>query len=234
MKTFLFALAMLGGVASAQTPNALSGKEKKEGWKLLFDGKTTTGWHTYLKDSVGSAWKVQDGALVFSPSANTAGRGDLVTNEEFENYELSLEWKISDGGNSGIIFSVKEDPKFSATYLTGAEMQVLDNVNAKDNKKDNHLAGSLYDMLVIPGSSKPKAVGEWNLAKIQQKDRHLTLWLNGNKTAEVQIGSEEWKALIANSKFKTWADFAASAKGKIALQDHGNEVTYRNIKIRTL
>lgn len=198
---------------------------------MLFDGKTTAGWHTYLKDKVGASWTVSDGALAFDPKGGEGG--DLVTDEEFENYELSLEWKIEEGGNSGIIFNVKEDPKFGATYVTGPEMQVLDNEKAHDNKIDSHLAGALYDMIPV-GRDVANAAGEWNHARLRLKDAHLTLWLNGTKTADVTIGSDEWKKLIDNSKFKTWEHFGKYLKGRIALQDHGNKVWYRNIKIREL
>ena len=217
---------------SAQQPNTLTQKEKAEGWVLLFDGKTTAGWHTYNKYGVSAGWKVVDGALVMDPSVK--GAGDIVTDNEYENYEFVTDWKISEGGNSGIIFDIKEDTAFHATYQTGAEMQVLDNVKAEDNKKENHLAGLLYDMSGTAALSKPKPAGEWNQARIVQNNGHLQFYFNGVKTLDVQIGSDEWKALIANSKFKNWKNFMTSPKGKIAFQDHGHEVAFRNIKIRPL
>ncbi|WP_214229061.1 DUF1080 domain-containing protein [Pedobacter sp. B4-66] len=229
VSAFIFSSAM------AQTPNTLSKEEKKAGWKLLFDGKTTKGWHTYLKKEAGAKWEVKDGAIVFNPTLSTGG-GDLVTDGIYENYELNLEWKISKGGNSGIIFDIQEDPKYGATYLTGPEMQVLDNIDASDNKKENHLAGCLYDMSGDATVSKPVPVGEWNKVKLIQNKGHLTFWLNGIKTFEGQIGSAEWNQMVANSKFKNkdFADFAKVAKGKIALQEHPGSSQWRNIKIRTL
>ncbi|WP_051293132.1 3-keto-disaccharide hydrolase [Olivibacter sitiensis] len=218
--------------AFAQAPNTLSNSEKKDGWKLLFDGKSTKGWHTYLKDGVGNAWRVEDGALTFDPTASE--RGDIVTDDIYGDFELSIDWKISLGGNSGIIFNVQEKPEFNATYLTGIEMQVLDNIEAGDRHIPNHLAGSLYDLIGNAEVSKPKAVGEWNTARIHQKDGEITLWLNDVKTASVKRGSSTWDELIANSKFKDWKDFAKYDSGKIALQDHGNKVAFRNIKIRKL
>lgn len=221
--------------SKAGTLNTLTPKEKSDGWILLFDGKTTNGWHTYNKNSVSKNWKVVDGAIMFDPKEkDTAVAGDLVTDKEYTNYEFSTEWKISEEGNSGIIFDIKEDPKFRDTYNTGAEMQVLDNVKADDNKKENHLAGLLYDMTGTAALSKPKPVGEWNEAKIIQKNGHLTFYFNGIKTLDAQQGSEEWKKMIANSKFKTWTNFMTSPMGKIAFQDHGHEVAFRNVKIRTL
>lgn len=228
-------LALFCSASMAQKPNTLTKKEIKQGWKLLFDGSTTKGWHTYLKDTVGAKWKVIEGAIVFDETQRRGG-GDIVTNEEFENYELNLEWKISKGGNSGIIFNIQEDKKFPYTWMTGPEMQVLDNIDADDNKKENHLAGLLYDMSGDASLSKPKPVGEWNQVKLIQNKGHLTFWLNGIKTFDGQIGSEAWNALITNSKFKgnMFANFAKVNKGKIALQEHPGSSQWRNIKIRTL
>jgi hypothetical protein len=230
------ALALASGFAMAQAPNTLTKKEKKEGWKLLFDGKTTKGWHTYLRDTVGSKWQIQDNALVFDPSQPASGGGDIVTNDIYENYELNLQWKVAKGSNSGIIFDVQEDPKYNATYLTGPEMQVLDNINAADNKKQNHLAGCLYDMSGDSTVSKPNPVGEWNQVRIIQDKGHLTFYLNGIKTFEGQIGSDEWNTMVSHSKFagKSFADFAKVAKGRIALQQHPGSSEWRNIKIRQL
>jgi Domain of Unknown Function (DUF1080) len=238
MQKTAIVIALIFSVSSiiAQEPNTLSKKEKKEGWKLLFDGKTTKGWHTYLKDTVGSKWQVKDGNIVFDPSKPKEGGGDIVTNESFENFELQLEWKISKGGNSGIIFDVQEDPKYDATYLTGPEMQVLDNIDASDNKKQNHLAGCLYDLSGDSSVSKPHPVGEWNQVKLIQNKGHLTFWLNNIKTYDGQIGSEDWNKLVAGSKFagKEFPDYAKVTKGKIALQQHPGSSEWRNIKIRML
>ncbi|MEP7278506.1 MAG: DUF1080 domain-containing protein [Bacteroidota bacterium] len=236
-QTILFiAFLTLVGTGSAQQPNSLGKQEKKEGWKLLFDGKSTKGWHTYLRDTVGSKWQIKDGNLVFDPSQPKEGGGDIVTNDTYENFELQLEWKISNGGNSGIIFDIQEDPKYYATYLTGPEMQVLDNINASDNKKQNHLAGCLYDLSGDSSVSKPHAVGEWNQVRIVQNKGHVSLWLNGIQTYGGQIGSDDWNKLVAGSKFngRSFEDYAKVAKGKIALQQHPGSSEWRNIKIRSL
>lgn len=225
------ALAFTCAAPAVWAQNQLTPKEQKQGWHLLFDGKSTAGWHTYLKQEAGAAWKVTDGALELDPKA--PDQGDLVTNEEYENFELSLEWKISPEGNSGIIFDVHEAPEFHATYETGIEMQVLDDEKAEDNKKANHLAGSLYDMLA-PAVKSVKPAGEWNRATLSKKNGHLMFTLNGKETVNVQMGSPEWKKLIEDSKFKTWKAFAQYPKGKIALQDHGHVVAFRDIKIRQL
>ena len=235
MKQIIILIAFVFSVnaISAQKPNTLSKQEKKQGWKLLFDGKTTQGWHTYLRDTVGSKWQVINEALVFDTSKPKNGGGDIVTNEAFENFEMRLEWKISKGGNSGIIFDVQE---FLSTYVTGPEMQVLDNIDASDNKKQNHLAGCLYDLAGDSTVSKPHAVGEWNQVIILQNKGHLTLTLNGIKTYDGVIGSDAWNKLISTSKFngKSYTNFAKVAKGKIALQQHPGSSEWRNIKIRML
>lgn len=222
-------------ITSVTQLNILTEKEKKDGWTLLFDGKTINGWHTYNRGEVSKNWKVIEGTLVMDPKAKTSqGMEDLITNNEYEDYEFSTEWRISEGGNSGIIFNVQEEKKFGNTFNTGLEMQILDNIKASDNKQENHLAGLLYDMQGTASLSKPKEVGGWNEARILQKGGHLTFYFNGVKTLDVQQGSNEWKSMIENSKFKTWKDFATTSKGKIALQDHGYEVAFRNIKIRQL
>src|ERR1700712_2748621 len=141
----LLALVSVCNYVSAQTNNELSPKEKKQGWHLLFDGKTKDGWHSYLQTEASPAWEVTDGILHLNP-ATKEGRGDIVTNGEYENFELSIDWKIAEEGNSGIIFLVHEDKAYQATYLTGPEYQLLDGKKAEDNKQANHLAASLYDI----------------------------------------------------------------------------------------
>ena len=196
----------------------------------LFDGKTTTGWHSYLKTGPG-AWKVVDGALQLDPKAE--GQGDLVTDKEYENYELSVTWKIAEGGNSGIIFGIHEDPSFNETYLTGIEMQVLDDKKASDNKKANHLAGSLYD-LITPKNKVLKPVGEFNTARLLVDHGHVEQWVNGVKVVEYELNSKEINDLISKSKYRTNPNFAKSTSGHIMFQHHGQKVWLRNIKIKRL
>ncbi|MGI4832170.1 MAG: 3-keto-disaccharide hydrolase [Janthinobacterium lividum] len=229
MKVFFFvALAVgatCGQAASARRP------APKPAPQVLFDGKTTKGWHTYLKPTAEPAWTVVDGTLKLDPKAT--GQGDLVTDQEYENFELTLDWNISEGGNSGLIFGVHEAPAFHATYETGVEMQVLDDKNAEDNKKPTHLAGSLYDMQG-PAQAVAKPAGQWNKVKLRKLNGHLTFWLNGTQTLDIQMGGPAWNKLLEDSKFKTWKNFAAYPKGHIALQDHGHEVAFRDIKITQL
>jgi hypothetical protein len=240
MKKILTVIALcvlVIGSAIAQKPNTLTKKEKKEGWKLLFDGKTTKGWHTYGRDTVGRKWTVKDGMFVFDPSKAVVpadAGGDITTNEEFTNFEFTVEWRVEKGSNSGIIFDIQEKPGLRSTTTSGPEMQVLDNIDASDNKIETHLAGQLYDMAGGLATSKPNPVGQWNNARIIQKDGHLTLIFNGVTTYDGQIGSPEWNAMVAKSKFKSYANFAKVAGGKIAFQQHPGSSSWRNVKIRPL
>lgn len=212
--------------------NTLTAKEKKEGWTLLFDGKSTSGWRTFNNDKPGAVWKVSNGEL-YLDKAVKEGRGDLMTDKEYQNYELSLEWKIDACGNSGIIFNIVEDAKYKATYLTGPEMQVLDNTCHPDAKIIKHRAGDLYD-LISSSKETVKPAGEWNLAQIISNNGKMEFWLNGTKAVEFTMHDSKWDEMVANSKFKTMPDFGKALKGHIALQDHGDQVWFRNIKIKEL
>lgn len=214
--------------------NTLTAKEKKEGWKLLFDGKTTTGWRNYNSNTLGAGWKAVNGTLALDNSVTQREeRGDIVTNDEYENFELSLEWKIDSCGNSGIIFNVIEDPKHDATYYTGPEMQVLDNTCHPDAKIEKHQAGDLYD-LIKSKKETVKPAGQWNVSRIISRKGKYEFWLNGTKVVEFTMHTPKWDALVAGSKFKAWPDFGKATKGHIALQDHGDNVWFRNIKIKEL
>ena len=214
-----------------QTTNAQTALPK--GFVSLFDGQTTTGWHAYGKKTATPAWKVEEGVLHFDPTVAKNGQGgDLVTDKEYSNFHLKLEWKVAAKSNSGIIFYVNEDlPKFKNTYETGLEMQVLDNDGHPDGKIEKHRAGDLYDL--IKSTTEPvKPVGEWNSVDIVCKFGKLQMLLNGVKVVETMLWDDNFKALVAKSKFATWPGFAAFQSGKIALQDHGDNVWYRNIMIK--
>ena len=215
-----------------QTANAQQAPVPK-GFKSIFDGQSTAGWHSYGKKIAGSGWKVEEGTLHFDPTAAQNGQGgDLVSDVEYENFHLKLEWKVAANANSGIIFYVNEDlTKFKNTYETGLEMQVLDNNGHPDAKIEKHRAGDLYDL--IKSTSEPvKPVGEWNSVDIVCKFGKLTMLLNGVKVVETTLWDANFKTLVAGSKFATWPGFAAFKKGKIALQDHGDNVWFRNIQIK--
>lgn len=231
--TIVFAALLL----SATTNIELPGNASKKGWKKLFDGKTKNGWHIYNNDATGELWKVEDGVLYCDVDKDkkpgVKKGGDLTTDLEYENYHLSLEWKISEGGNSGIIFGVHEDPKYKTSYATGMEMQVLDNEKAGDAKNPRHRAGDLYDLIKCNRETVKPAM-EWNHAEIIYVNSELTLKLNGETVVTTTVGDENFNKLVAGSKFKTWPGFAKFRKGKISLQDHGNLVWFRNIKIKQL
>ncbi|MFA6275713.1 MAG: DUF1080 domain-containing protein [Pedobacter sp.] len=221
-------LVVMGCSSTAQTTKS------NKGFTKLFDGKTTSGWHTYGKTTVGSAWQVQDGAIHLDPKTKGKdGGGDLVTDKEYTNFHLKLEWKVAPKSNSGVIFYIHEDPKYNQTYSTGPEMQVLDNDGHPDGKITKHRAGNLYDM--VKSDIEPvKPVGEWNKSEIISDKGNLTFILNGVKVVNTTMWDANWKALIAGSKFAKWEGFGTYKTGKISLQDHGDEVWYRNISIKEL
>ena len=207
----------------------------KKGWKSLFDGKSKKGWHIYRGEATGESWQVENGILMFVPIKKPGIKtgGDLTTDEEYENYHLSLEWKISEVGNSGIIFGVKEDSMFKKSYLTGMEMQVLDNDKHPDAKIIKHRAGDLYD-LISSTKENLKPVGEWNQAEVIYYNNTLQLILNGETVVSTTVGDDNWNKLVAGSKFRTMKGFGTFRKGRIVLQDHGDKVWYRNIKLKQL
>jgi hypothetical protein len=214
--------------------------QAQEKWISLFDGKTTNGWHTFGKATAGEAWKVEDGTIMFDPNNKVNGRivggGDIVTNESFTNFHLQLEWKISKNGNSGIIFFVQDDPtKYKNTWHTGPEMQVLDNDGHPDSKIISHRAGNLYD-LIVGDESGVKPAGEWNQVDIIVNKGTLIMKLNGVTTVNTHLGDDSWKELIRRSKFSKGEspDFGKVFSGHISLQDHGDKVWYRNIRIQKL
>jgi hypothetical protein len=223
----------VGDTTAAAAINELTDAEKGEGWQLLFDGKSKAGWHGYLQGN-DSAWKVSDSALFLEVTPNEKRTGvDIVTDNEYENFHLKVDWKISEGGNSGIMFGVKESQEFKNTYFTGPEMQVLDNEKHSDAKINKHRAGDLYD-LVSSSVETVKPVGEWNTAEIIIKDSTLELKLNGPTVVKTKLWDENWKKLVMGSKFVSWPAFGTFKSGRIALQDHGDKVWFRNIKIRKL
>lgn len=210
--------------------------KKEKGWASLFNGKNLKGWHTYGKKTVNASCFVEDGAILLNGSKHYPdehGSADLLTDKEYENFDLKIDWKIAPKGNSGILFWVQEDSvKYKETYFTGPEMQVLDNDGHPDGKIIKHRAGNLYDMIAGPDVVKP--VGEWNTAEIISNKGKLELLLNGVKVVSTNYGDDNWRTMVAGSKFKRWPDFGTIFKGHIALQNHGNDVWYKNIMIKEL
>lgn len=220
------------------TVSALTEEEQKDGWISLFDGQTTKGWHKYGGKPVGSSWKVVDGTLHLDASEKDNWQirdgGDIVSDDEYDNFHFKLEWKIDTCGNSGVIIYIHEDSvKYKWPWMTGPEMQVLDNKCHPDSKIIKHRAGDLYDLITsAPETVKPAL--EWNLAEVKSLNGNLEFYLNGTKVVSTTMWDEGWKKMIAGSKFKSMKDFGTYKKGRIGLQDHGNNVWFRNIKIKKL
>ena len=219
-----------GAVAASAKDNKLSKAEKLAGWQLLFDGKTLNGWRNYKSQSIGDGWMVENGTLALNPKKKG---GDIITVKAYENYEFRLEWKISECGNSGIMYNVAEGPEYGAVWHTGPEMQILDNSCHPDAKIFTHRAGDLYDMIACSEETVLPA-GQWNKVRILVNQGKVEHWLNDKKVVEFEMFTEKWKEMIAKSKFNTKADFGQYKSGHIALQDHSDKVWFKNVKIREL
>ena len=224
---------------SNQAMNTLSSMEKRNGWILLFDGKTTTGWRGAYRDEFpAQGWKIEGGELIVIKSDGREARngGDIITKEKYGNYELTLEAKLTPGANSGVKYFVIERLPKSPGSAIGLEFQILDDdlhPDAKMGKNGNRTIGSLYDL--IPATSKmSRSIGEWNQVRIISKNNKVEHWLNGSKVVEYERGSPAFRALVADSKYKNFEAFGEAPEGHLLLQDHGDEVHYRNIKLRTL
>lgn len=207
--------------------NQLTAEEQSQGWQLLFNGQDMTQWRNYQQPTLSGGWQIDQGAMKLA----TPGAGDIVTKASYDNFELHLEWKIAEGGNSGIFIGVDETGY--KIYSHAPEIQILDNERHPDNKLDSHRSGSLYDMIASPKASH-KAAGAWNQLQISLNKGHLRVTQNGVLTADIQMGSPEWQQKVAASKFRDWKGFGEQRKGQIGLQDHGDVVWFKNIKIRAL
>jgi hypothetical protein len=211
---------------AAAALNALTAQEKAAGWRLLFDGKTTAGWRGYRKTDMPPDWQVVDGALTRVGKA-----GDIVTVEQFGSFELAFDWSVAPGGNSGVFFRVTEDS--AEVWHSGPEFQILDNAAHKDGLTPATSAGADY-ALHAPTRDVTRLPGTWNEARIVVRGNHVEHWLNGEKIVEYELGSADWTARVAKSKFNKHPGFGRAPKGHIALQDHGDRVAFRNIKIKPL
>ena len=204
-------------------------------WTILFDGTSLDNWRGYLSEDIYPEWTIQDEVMVFNPS-NVGGK-NIITKEKYTNFILSLEWKISEVGNSGIFWGVHEDKRFSEAYMTGPEIQVLDNERHPDSFVGNgiHKAGSLYDMIGYPDEHINPA-GKWNkcVLEIDHKKNTGTVTMNGKASISFPLSGEKWDAMVANSKFKDWEGFGKYHSGHIGLQDHSDKVWFKNIKIKEI
>lgn len=215
-----------------QKDNELTAAEKAAGWKLLFDGKTLNGWRMY-QNKAADCWGAKDGAIYCKGSTRDKSdlRADLVTADEYEDFELSIEWKIAAAGNSGIMYNVTEDQY--AAYLTGPEYQLIDDDGFPEKLEDWQKSGADYAMYA-PLAKAAKPVGQYNVTRIVVKGPHREYWLNGVKTAEFEAWSDDWNKRKSIGKWKDTPSYGMAKKGRIALQDHGSGVWFKNIKLRKL
>tara|TARA_Y100000741_G_scaffold228241_1_gene174347 strand:- start:4706 stop:5371 length:666 start_codon:yes stop_codon:yes gene_type:complete len=207
---------------------------KQSSWVNLSSDKISDNWHTYLSESV-EGWESNDGVYILNPSDEK--NNGLVSNKDYHSFILSVEWKVDKGGNSGVFWALKEDPKYSVPYLTAPEVQVIDDDFYDETviENHNHMNGSVYDM-VTPSSLAANPTGEWNqyIIEINYKKNIGKVNLNGVDVSSFPLKGKAWEKMVKNSKFNTWEGFAKTEKGPIAFQDHGTKVYYRNIKIKEL
>lgn len=225
-----FALSMIfmgTAINTHASDNQLSEQEQQQGWQLLFDGKSLSQWRNYQQQDISPKWQIQDNAITLTE----AGAGDIVTRQQYNNFELKLDWKISEAGNSGIFFLADETGKY--VFSHAPEIQIIDNEKHADSKLDTHRSGSLYDMVAAPETAY-KPAGEWNTVTISLNNDVLQVWQNGVMTVHIVMHSSTWDKLVAASKFANWQGFAEQTEGHIGLQDHGDKVWFKNIKIREL
>jgi hypothetical protein len=218
--------------------NTLSEKEIKEGWKLLFDGKTSSGWiNGKTKRFPSGGWEIKDGALIIVPETRGSdGGGDIVTSEKYKNFEILVDFKYASGANSGIKYFIDIEKNNGEFASIGCEYQILDDKlhpDAREGIAGNRTMAGLYD-LIAPVNKKDNGAGKWNTAMIVVNGSKVQHWLNGRKTVEYERGTVVWRALVAGSKFKDFKDFGEAAEGRILLQDHGDIVSFKNIKIREI
>lgn len=226
----------------AQVPasNTLTPAEKSAGWQLLWDGQTTGGWRSARSDAFPEkGWKIEAGVLsVLKSDGSEAGRGgDIVTREKYSDFELSVDFKITPGANSGIKYFVDAHLNKGPGSSIGLEYQILDDArhpDAKEGRKGNRTLGSVYDLYPASAAKKAKPVGEWNTARIVSRGARVEHWLNGEKIVEYERLTDQFREDVQESKYKTWPGFGEWAEGHILLQDHSDEVHFRNLKIRVL
>ena len=238
--SFVAASALVAGMAtSCQTHNKLTAAEEAEGWQLLFDGETLDGWRSFNCDSLIGGWHVVDGCIQASGEGSD-GSGYIVTDKKFANFELTWDWKLTHGGNSGMLYHVVEHPRYKVPYVTGPEYQLIDNegweeVNAPAKLEEWQKLGVDYAMH-LPDYEKMHVnpVGEWNNSKIIFDNGHVEHWLNGEKILEFEAWTDDWFARKASGKWGNWTEYGLSHDGVICLQDHGDPASFRNIKIKEL
>ena len=242
MKKIFIALVTIGILTSSSLLKEKETESNTDKWESLFDGETLNGWHRFNRKGVAPIWTAKDGVLTFDPALRPKGDyiHDIVSDKIYKSFQLSIEWNISEGGNSGIFWAVQEGESHYYPFSTGPEIQVLDNERHPDAKENPnyHQAGALYDM-IQPSKDVCKPAGEWNhiILTIDHNINEGSVKLNGTKIVEFPVSGTEWDAMVSNSKFNDdcyFKRFGKMKSGKIGLQDHGNKVSFRNIKIRKL
>ncbi len=219
---------------STHTDTTVRMKDENNQWISLFDGKTFNGWHGFNKKGEIKNWTIEDGAMVCLGAAKGDTGGDIVSDKEYENFELSWDWKIDKGGNSGVMYHVVEDPKYKGPYETGPEYQLIDDIGYPGKLEEWQKTGADYAMNLANDKKKIKPTGEWNTSKIVFNNGHVEHWLNEEKIVQFEAWNDAWKKEKAEGKWKDFPDYGLAKKGRIALQDHGNKAYFKNIMIREL
>jgi len=244
LSAFLLAALVVSATGGAQAPNTLTAAERNAGWKLLFDGRTLAGWRGLGYDSIPTAhWKVESGTIRKIPNGEIprlpdgqpAAGGDLMTVATYGDFELAWDWKIGKAGNSGLKYNVSEELSMGVALnhaAIGFEYQLLDDSLNEDNKLPSHLTGSLYDMIPANAGKLTHPVGDWNTSRLVFRGNHVEHWLNGRKVVEFDLGTARVDSLLKLSKYRSIKDFASRKTGHIVLQDHGEEIFFRSIKIK--
>ena len=222
----LLVALVVSPLSHAAEMNTLSADEAAAGWQLLFDGQSTEGWRNYQASTISPGWQVVDGTL-----ARVGQAGDLVTIAEYGNFELQLEWRVETGGNSGVFIRAGEDDPY--IFMSAPEVQMLDDANHRDGQSPLTSAGSNYALHPVE-SGIAYAAGNWNRLRILVDGNLVVQWLNGREVVRYELGSADWRARVRNSKFSAWPNYGALRRGHIGLQDHGDPVAFRNVKIRNL
>jgi hypothetical protein len=243
MKKFILLILLITSVMGCKEEAPTSkdsavtaGVKTDEGWVSLFDGKSFEGWHTYMRDTISDQWQIEDGAMYYKPNPDkNQGMNNLITDKKYNSFILSIDWKISIDGNSGIFYGVFEDEKYVVPYMTAPEIQIRDYTNIPDFTDKKQMSGAIFG-IVGPDKDLMNKAGEWNhfLITIDHKNNLGKVELNGREVVHFPVHGDAWKALVNDSKFKEWEGFGVHPEGKIGLQDHAHGVWFRNIKIKEL
>lgn len=219
-------LVFLATPLTAQEHNRLTAAERAAGWQLLFDGNSLEGWRGYNSEFMPTGWSVENGMLT-----RTGPGGDIITEQQFGDFELYLEWLVGPGGNSGVLLRAVEGQE--KVYHGAPEMQILDDAGHLDGRSPLTSAGSNYGLHGAPRGIV-KSAGEWNSSRIVVVNNQVEHWLNGDKVVEYELGSADWLRRVANSKFAQWPEYGRASRGHIGIQDHGDRVSFRNLKVREI